>query len=62
MLQGERMNDGEDTKESAMAQFVVLRRDLPGMAAENHDNSKEKSMCSARDTPKRSIRKWNSWT
>jgi len=57
MLQGERVNDWENTKESDVAKFVVLRRDLPGMAAENHDNSKEKSMCSAPDTPERSIRK-----
>lgn len=57
MQQGEKVNYWEDTKESAVARFVVLRRDLPGMAAENHDNSKEKSMCSARDTPDRSIRK-----
>jgi hypothetical protein len=40
MLQGERVNDWQDTKESAVAQFVVLRWDLPGKAAENHDNSK----------------------
>jgi len=51
------MNDWEDMKESAVAQFVVLRRDLPRMAAENHDNSKERSMCSAQNTPERSIRK-----
>ena len=57
MLQAERMNDWEDMKESAVAQFVVLRRDLPRMAAENHDNSKERSMCSAQNTPERSIRK-----
>jgi len=45
MLQRETVNEWEDTKESAVAQSVVLRRDLPGMAAENHGNSKEKSMC-----------------
>jgi hypothetical protein len=50
MLQGERMNDWEDTKESAVAQFVVLSGDLPGMTAENHDNSKKNSICSVRDT------------
>jgi hypothetical protein len=47
MLQRETVNDWEDTKESGVAQSMVLRRDLPGMAAENHDNSKEKNMCLA---------------
>jgi len=47
-LQGERVNDWEDTNESAVAQFMVLRRDLPGMAAEKHHNSKEKRVLGPR--------------